>query len=62
MSNIKYADLEKYNMLTAIYKEGKALLEAYGIDKLNVPFVCKDKELQRKYERQARRKANEQSE
>ena len=52
MSNIKYCDLDKYNMLTAIYKEGRALLEAYGIDKLNVPFVCKDKELQRKYEKQ----------
>jgi hypothetical protein len=53
MSNIKYANLEKYNMLTAIYEEGKAMLEAYGIDKLNVPFVCKDKELQRKYEEQS---------
>lgn len=51
MSNIKYADLNKYNMLTAIYEEGRTLLEAYGIDKLNVPFVCKDKELQRKYEK-----------
>ena len=61
MSNIKYYDLDKYNMLTAIYKEGKALLEAYGIDKLNVPFVCKDKELQRKYEKQ-RSDSNEQSE
>ena len=61
MSNIKYVDLDKYNMLTAIYKEGRALLEAYGIDKLNVPFVCKDKELQRKYEKQ-RGDGNEQSE
>ena len=52
MSNIKYYDLDKYNMLTAIYEEGKVLLEAYGIDKLNIPFVCKDKELQRKYEKQ----------
>ena len=61
MSNIKYCDLDKYNMLTAIYEEGKALLEAYGIDKLNVPFVCKDKELQRKHEKQ-RSDGNEQSE
>jgi hypothetical protein len=61
MSNIKYADLEKYHLLTAIHEEGKAMLEAYGIDKLNVPFVCKDKELQRKYEKQ-RSDGNEQSE
>ena len=54
MSNIKYCDLDKYNMLTAIYEEGKALLKAYGIDKLNVPFVCKDKELQWKYEKQSK--------
>lgn len=51
MSNIKYYDLDKYNMLTAIYEEGKALMEAYG-EKLNIPLTCKDKELQRKYERQ----------
>lgn len=50
MSNIKYADLEKYHLLTAIHEEGKTLMEAYG-EKLNIPLTCKDKELQRKYEK-----------
>jgi hypothetical protein len=60
MSNIKYADLGKYHLLTAIYEEGKAMLEAYG-EKLNIPLTCIDKELQRKYEKQ-RSDSNEQSE
>lgn len=51
MSNVKYVDLEKYHLLTAIHEEGKALLNAYGTEKLSIPFACKDKELQRKYEK-----------
>ena len=52
MSNIKYLNPEKYNLLTEIYNTGQSLLETYGADKLNIKITCADKELQDIYEKQ----------
>lgn len=50
MSNIKYLNPEKYNLLMEIYNTGQSLLKTYGADKLNIKITCKDKEMQGLYE------------
>lgn len=55
MSNIKYLNPEKYNLLTEIYNTGQSLLKTYGADKLNIKITCKDKELQGLYEKQKKK-------
>lgn len=52
MSNIKYLNPEKYNLLTEIYNTGQSLLETYGADKMNIKITCVDKYLQGLYEEQ----------